>query len=107
MSYALQCCTRCGALEKGHTGPADRYLCSTCRAAGWRQDSLGYVYQLTPYTVHTWDPVASEWSAQAPAVLAAHPRDAYLAARERHPGKCVHVARVLSEPCSPGERAHV
>jgi len=41
MAYAIQCCIRCNALEKGHTGPADKYLCSSCYGAGWRVDSVG------------------------------------------------------------------
>ena len=43
---------------------------------------------------------------QEPPIEAACARDAYVTARERHPGQTVHVARVLTEPCSPGERAH-
>jgi len=106
MAHALQCCVRCGELEPGHTGAGDRYLCSTCRAAGWRVAAGGSLYQVESYRVHTWDPIVRGWVSQEPAIEAADPRAAYLAAQSRHPGKTVHVARVLVEPCSPGERAH-
>lgn len=101
MSFGIQCCTRCGELEHGHTGPADRYLCSTCHGAGWRQDALGGLYQVERYTVHTWDTVLRDWEL-APPIEAATPRAAYLAAQVQHPGKTVHVARVLDQPCTPG-----
>ena len=107
MAYAMQCCVRCSTLEDGHTGPGDRYLCAKCHGAGWRVAAGGSLYQVLPYVVHTWDPGLREWTAQAPAIEAADPRTAYLSAQQRHPGTIVHVARVLAEPCSPGERAHV
>lgn len=103
MAFGIQCCVRCGNLEEGHTGPADRYLCSSCHRAGFRIDGAGNLHQLESYTVHTWDSGRKEWDAQAPAIEAETPRDAYLAAKRRHPGHTVHVARVLTEPCSPGE----
>jgi hypothetical protein len=106
MSYAIQCCTRCGALEHGHTGPADRYLCSSCYREGNRIDGVGNLYQVERYRVHTWNLERREWEAAPPALEARDPRTAYLEAKQRHPGKTVHVARVLVEPCSPGERAH-
>ena len=46
MSYALQCCVRCGALEHGHTGPADRYVCADCYGAGWRVNAGGNLSQV-------------------------------------------------------------
>lgn len=101
MSYGIQCCARCGNLEDGHTGPADRYLCSACRRAGWRQNSLGDHYLVEWYVVHIWHSGRAGWDAQG-AIEAETPRAAYLAARELHPGKTVHVTRVLVEPCSPG-----
>lgn len=106
MAYALQCCVRCGNLEHGHTGPADRYLCGTCHRAGFRVDLGGTIHQVAPYLVHTWDPGRGEWHPEAPPIEAILPRLAYLSAKQRHPGQIVHVARVLVQPCSPGGRAH-
>lgn len=106
MTHALQCCVRCGELEHGYTGVGDRYLCGKCRTAGWRVAAGGSLYQVLSYGVHTWDPGKRDWIPQAPEIEAADPRAAYLAAQARHPGETVHVARVLAEPCSPGERAH-
>jgi len=106
MSYAIQCCVRCSTLEDGHTDPGDRYLCHKCHVAGWRVEACGSLYQVWSFRVHTWDPVRVGWKPQGPPIEAADPRSAYLAAQQRHPGETVHVARVLDEPCSPGERAH-
>lgn len=30
MSYAIQVCTVCGILERGHTGAGDHYVCVEC-----------------------------------------------------------------------------
>jgi hypothetical protein len=43
--YAIQCCIRCSALEHGHTGYGDRYLCVVCHGQGWRVDAGGNLYQ--------------------------------------------------------------
>jgi len=102
MAYAIQCCIRCSALEDGHTGPGDRYLCGSCYRAGWRVDCGGNLSQVQSYTVHTWDPIFRMWEPQAPRIEARDPGTAYRAAQQRHPGRTVHVARVLVEPCSPG-----
>ena len=33
MSRGIQCCTTCGRLEDGHTGPANHYTCGACELA--------------------------------------------------------------------------
>jgi len=93
-------CLRCGDPRA-----IGAQLCDGCHAAGWRAHQGGYLYQLERYTVHTWNLEARKWDPAQP-VEAADPRAAYLAARALYPGRTVHVARVLVEPCSPGERAH-
>jgi hypothetical protein len=40
MARRIQCCKRCGKLEEGHTGPADKYICVACHNAGWRTDGF-------------------------------------------------------------------
>lgn len=106
MAYGIQCCVRCGRLEHGHTGPGDRYLCAACYGSGNRVDGAGNLWQVDSYRVHTWNSEGRGWELQDPPIEARTPREAYLLARDRHPGRTVHVARVLVEPCSPGERAH-
>lgn len=41
MSFGIQCCVKCGNLEEGHTGPANRYVCTSCYREGWRVGSAG------------------------------------------------------------------
>jgi hypothetical protein len=106
MAYAIQCCVRCSALEHGHTGPGDCYLCSTCYRAGFRVAAGGSLFQVERYTVHIWSSEREDWELALPKIEAPDPRNAYLAAKARHPGETVHVARILPEPCSPGGSVH-
>lgn len=38
-------CYACGKLERGHTGPAGKYICADCHAKGHRIDAAGNLYE--------------------------------------------------------------